>query len=74
MVYWIAVDEAIKRGLKDGCRGNKIKTKGIRIEIVAALRDAKSDASLQTGRDADNIKSDHEDYSTSKKDVETIPE
>lgn len=64
----IAVDEAIKRGLKDDWRGHKRKTKGIRNEVEAVLVRPKPDASIQTGSDADNVKSDREGYTTSKTD------
>ena len=62
----IAVDEAIKRGLKDGWRGNKMKTKGIRNEVEAVLSGAKFDETIKMGDGSDGVKTDHANYSTPK--------
>ena len=60
----IAVHEAIKRGLKDSWRGNKIKTKGIRNEVQTVLIDAQPDALVQPKSAADKVKSDLQDYTS----------
>ena len=60
----IAIDAAIKSGAQDGWRGNKIKTKRVRLEITKVIEAVSSE--VQWGSQADVAKDQGETYSTSK--------
>ena len=63
----VSVDDAIRRGIKDDWRGHKMKTKRIRNEIEKVINGVAAGVASQWGGQADVAKSDHEGYSTSKR-------